>query len=131
MRKDHNTMNITYEPGTIRITVKMHDQPFQQERAAMMAYDNGRETGLAYLTHTGVEGETYYSVTHLASGLDVCAYWAAETAEEAQTWIKALLGLADWRGKCPQAIVSELTVLRYAVVGLLYELIENADEAKR
>jgi hypothetical protein len=122
-------MNITFEPGAVFISMKKGDEPaFRQERKAVIAYRNGLSTGLAYLLHADEEGKISYSVTHIASGVDVCPQWFAETEEEAQKWIKALLTLADWTGEVPRATAPVLKLLRYAVVGLCYELAEKPGE---
>ncbi len=122
-------MNITYEPGSLLILVQKEDEPpFQQEREALVAQRDDLSTGLAYLSHTDDDGEVSYSVTHIASGVDLCSWWTAETEEEVQKWIKALLELADWNGKMPRATAPALKLLRYAVIGLVYELTEKDDE---
>ncbi len=126
-------MNIMYKPGSISITVKRKgdEKPFQQEREVMIAHDkNGVPLGLAYLMHMD-HGETYYSITHMSSTYDVCPYWTAKTEEEVQRWIAALADLADWTSISPRVIAPAPKVLRYAVVGLIYELKKRSKARNR
>jgi hypothetical protein len=119
-------MSITYGRGTITIVVEKDgdERPFQLEQEAMIAYNNGTSCGLAYLTQTSGE-EVSYSVTHIGSGTDLCPWWVAETEEEVQGWISALLKLADWTGKMPRAIVPMSKLLCYATAGVCSGLMDG------
>lgn len=123
-------MNITYKPEAITISVKKNEgeQPVRQEREAMIAYRNTTSLGLAYLAHTDDREVVTYSVTHIASGVDVCPLWVAETEDEAQQWIAALLGLADWMSTVPRATAPAFLLLRYAIVGRLYAFTRQSIE---
>lgn len=122
---------ITYQAGTIQITLKRveDEQPFQQECPAMIAYKDGRSTGLAYIALPNGNGPDVYSITHIASGLSVVAYWDATTESEAQAWIQALLRLADWTERTPVVTASAHQMLKYAVVGAVYAEIQKGEEA--
>lgn len=125
-------MNITYQSKIIAITVKKKEDEhsFHQEREAMIALVDGLPSGLAYLRHASEEGEVSYSVTHVPTGVNSCSCWLAETEEEVQAWIAALLELADWTGPIPRATAPTLTLLRYAIVGRIYELVEKGQLPK-
>lgn len=129
---------ITYEPGTISLTVVPPEQrnlpraqqtPYKHEQEATIAYDDSIPTGLAYITHCSDDGELSYGITHIASELDLCTFWEASTEEEVQKWITELLKLADWTERKPRPTANPIHLLRYAVIGVLYDLIQQ-EEAK-
>ncbi len=64
--------------------------------------EDGTPTGLAYhpgihaMTHTPIQCEDWYSLTHLASGL--CVGWDPSAKDEAtaRRWLELIASLADW-----------------------------------
>src|SRR5258708_32902012 len=64
--------------------------------------EDGTPPGLAYhlgihaMTHTPIQYEDWYSLTHLASGL--CVSWDPSVKDEAaaRRWLELIASLADW-----------------------------------
>lgn len=75
------------------------------------------QTGLAY--HKTVDDEGY-TITHLASGREICGDWYAETEDVVKLWLDRLLLLADWTPSLPQPHRTKLgTLLKFAIIGAL------------
>jgi hypothetical protein len=112
---------VTFKQETIAISVQKKDsEPFKQDRQMQVAYVDGKRVGLAYLPDTDEDGEAVYSITHLATGLDVCAQYSVGNEEAVQKWIELCLEFADWTGEKPR-IISTKHMFKYAVIGALHE----------
>jgi hypothetical protein len=112
---------VTFKPETITISVqKDGGEPSKQDQKAYVAYQNGRRVGLAYLLKVDEDGEPVYSITHLASGLDVCAQYSVGDEEAVQKWIELCLEFADWTSDVPR-FTSTKQAFKYAVIGALHE----------
>jgi hypothetical protein len=111
---------LTFKQETITISVQKDGQQFKQDRQAYVAYKDGKRVGLAYLIGEDEDGEAIYSITHLATGLDICARYSVGDEKAVQKWIELCLEFADWTGEKPR-FVEEKQAFKYAVIGALHE----------
>lgn len=112
---------LTFQQETITISVqKDGSEPYKQTLDAFVAYRDGKRVGLAYTLLIDESGDPYYNITHLASGLDICAQYSVGRETDAEKWIEQCLQFADWTGDAPH-FTSTKQAFKYAVIGALHE----------
>ena len=120
---------ITFKQEEITVSLKhANGEPYTEQEQAHVAYQDGIASGLAYRTRCTDDGDVFYTVTHLPTGLEIGGEtWTRRTYTEvdAMKWIEKLLAIANWTEKEPVITAKSMTLLGWAALGVWSSIEED------